>query len=299
MTGPLWIEGVSLAPMTSWRIGGPARAFAEPATPEKLIALRREAEKLGWPVFLIGGGSNILIADEGYSGLVIRYADRLHRIDTRGSEARIWAGARMPLARLARESAQQGWAGLVWAEGIPGTIAGAIVGNAGAYGGDIASVLEEVEIVLPDGALETWPAARLAHGYRRSILKGQEPTGPVITGAVFRMVRDDPVRLNQEVQRIAAERRARTPVGASCGSVFRNPPGGPSAGRLLEEAGCKLMQCGGAVVSDIHANYIVNKGGATARDIISLIDEIRSRVRAASGIELDLEIQLVGFRDSC
>jgi UDP-N-acetylmuramate dehydrogenase len=159
-----WTEAVPLAPMTSWRIGGPARAFAEPGSAEDLTALRREADRQGWPVFLIGGGSNILVSDEGYPGLVIRYANRTHDIDARGDEAIVRAGARVSLARLAREVSLAGWRGLEWAEGIPGTIAGAAVGNAGAYGGDIAGVLDSLDVLLPDGTRESWPSQRLDYG---------------------------------------------------------------------------------------------------------------------------------------
>jgi UDP-N-acetylmuramate dehydrogenase len=280
--------------MTSWRIGGPARAFAEPGSPEELIASRREAERRGWPIFLVGGGSNILVSDDGYPGLVIRYADRTHGIDARGDEAIVRAGARVSLARLAREVSLAGWRGLEWAEGIPGTIAGAAVGNAGAYGGDIAGVLDSIDVLLPDGTRESWPAERLDYGYRHSVLKGKEPTGPVVLEVRFRVQRDDPDRLAVEVKRIAAERKAKTPTGLSCGSVFRNPPEA-SAGRLIEEAGCKGMRIGAAVVSEKHANYIVNQGGARALDVLELIDRVRTRVRAATGISLELEIQPVGF----
>lgn len=293
MTRSGWREGVPLAPMTSWRIGGPARAFAEPGSPEELVTLRREAEQRGWPVFVIGGGSNILFSDEGYPGLVIRYADRKREIETRGDEAIVQVGARAPLARLARELSHEGWGGLEWAEGIPGTIAGAVVGNAGAYGGEIARVLDSIEVVHPDGTRESWPCARLEYGYRHSALKGKDPTGPVVVAARLRLHRDDPDRLTQEITRFAAERKAKTPSGSSCGSVFRNPEGS-SAGRLIEEAGCKGMRIGPAVVSAKHANYIVNEGGAKARDVLMLIDQVRARVRASCGIFLDLEIQPVG-----
>ncbi len=297
MTEAAWIEGVRLAPMTSWRVGGACRAFTEPGSPEALREARARADRLGWPVFILGGGSNILVADTGYPGLVIRYRARSWRIDEAdGAKPLLLVESRAPLAGMARESARLGFAGLEWAEGIPGTIAGAIVGNAGAYGGEIAQVLEWVDIQHPDGESERWPAARMAYGYRASALKGRDPSGPAILRAALRLRRDDPARLEREMRRIAEERRAKTPVGASCGSVFRNPPQA-SAGRLIEEAGCKGMRRGAAVVSERHANYIVNEGGATAADLRALIEEIQGRVRDASGISLELEIQLVGFAD--
>jgi UDP-N-acetylmuramate dehydrogenase len=297
MSEPTWTEGVSLAPMTSWKIGGPARALADPATPEDLTALRLRAEARRWPVLLIGGGSNILVSDQGYPGLVIRYMDRTHDMEaaTHREEAIFRAGARMPLTRLARMTAAAGWAGLEWAEGIPGTTAGAIVGNAGAYGGEIRDVLLDIDVVLPDGIRETWPAAALDHSYRHSNLKGRDPTGPAIVSARLRLRAADPVRLAADLKRIAGERKAKTPAGATCGSVFRNPPAGIGAGQLIDLAGCKGLRRGAAVVSRIHANYIVNEGGARARDVLELIDEVRARVRSDAHVDLELEIQLVGF----
>jgi UDP-N-acetylmuramate dehydrogenase len=287
-------SGVPLAPLTTWRIGGPSRALAEPRTPDELIAARREAAALGWPVFLLGGGSNILVADEGYPGMVIRYAGRARAIESDGDGAWVRAEARMPLAGLARETARAGWSGLVWAEGIPGTLAGAVIGNAGAYGGDIASRLLDVEIVQPDGTRETWAPSRMEYAYRASCLKGRDPAGPAVVAARFRLEKGDPVFLVSEIARISAERRAKTPIGASCGSVFRNPPG-TSAGRLIEAAGCKGMRRGAAVVSTLHANYIINEGGGTAREVVALIEAVRARVRETAGVDLVLEIQPVGF----
>jgi UDP-N-acetylmuramate dehydrogenase len=294
MSGAAWTEGVTLAPLTSWRIGGPCRAFAEPKTPAQLTAVRFEAERRGWPVFLLGGGTNLLIADSGYPGLVIRYVGRARRLEASGSTATIRAGAGMALTQLARQTARAGWAGVAWAEGIPGTVAGAVVGNAGAYGGEIAGTLESVELIQPDGTREEWSVDRMDYAYRSSALKGADPAGPAIVAAHFRLERLDPAQLAAEIERIAGERKARTPAGPSAGSVFRNPPN-RSAGRLIDEAGCKGMRCGRAAVSLLHANYIINEGGATAREVLDLINTVRSRVRDAFGLSLELEIQLVGF----
>jgi UDP-N-acetylmuramate dehydrogenase len=297
MTTGRWTEGVPLAPLTSWQIGGPCFALAEPENPEELTAARREAERRGWPVFLLGAGTNLLVADEGYPGLVIRYAGRDRRIEERGDRAIVRAEARTPFAGLARDVSRAGWAGLEWAEGIPGSVAGATVGNAGAYGGEVASRISCVEIVLPGGAVEVWEQARMGYAYRASALKGLDPAGPAVVATSFRLQRDDPVRLTEEMQRLAARRKTKTPVGASCGCVFRNLACGP-AGRLIEEAGCKGLRRGGAVVSTLHANYLINEGGARARDLLELIDVIRQRVRESAGVEMELEIQLVGFRSA-
>ncbi len=290
-----WTEGAILAPLTSWQIGGPCRALAEPETPAELTAARREAERCGWPVFLLGAGTNLLIADEGYPGLVVRYASRGKRIEERGERAIVRAEARMPFAGLAREVSRAGWSGLVWAEGIPGNVAGATVGNAGAYGGDVAGRIASIEVVLPDGTEETWEPARMHYAYRSSALKGRDPAGPAIVAVSFALDRDDPALLNEQMQKLAAQRKSKTPLGASCGCVFRNLPCGP-AGKLVEEAGCKGLRRGGAVISPAHANYIINEGGARARDVLDLIATVRERVRQSSGVTLELEIQLVGFQ---
>lgn len=294
MTGISWAEGVPLGPLTSWRIGGPCRAYAKPKTPEELTAIRREATRVGWPVFLLGGGTNLLISDDGYPGVVIRYSGRGWQIDKRGDEAIVRAGAGASLSQLARQTATNGWSGLAWAEGIPGTVAGAAVGNAGAYGGDIASSIESLQIVHPDGLAEDWAPERMIYTYRSSTLKGRDPAGPAVVGVSFRLRRDDPKRLTAEVERIAAERQAKNPPGATAGSVFRNPTGS-AAGRLIDEAGCKGLRVGGAVVSEQHANYIINEGNATARDVVDLIEQVRSRVREASGVSLELEVLPIGF----
>jgi UDP-N-acetylmuramate dehydrogenase len=320
MSRGTWTAGAVLAPFTSWRVGGPCRAFAEPKDPTELLAAWQEAERQSWPVFFLGGGSNILVADEGFPGLVVRYAARAWRLEPRGDTAVVRAEARMPLAGLARDTGRKGWDGLVWAEGIPGTIGGAVVGNAGAYGSDIARVLTAVEVIHADGTQETWPTERMAYGYRTSVLKhgaaspppasGHEPTAsprtataarpsahsghPAVVAAHFVLRRGDPAHLESEIQRIAEERRAKTPVGASCGSVFRNPEG-TTAGKIIDSCGCKGMRRGGAVVSAQHANYIVNDAGATAADIRSLIEDVRARVFAETGVRLVLEVQLVGF----
>lgn len=294
MTTGKWTEGAILAPLTSWQIGGPCRALAEPETPAHLTAARREAERRGWPVFLLGAGTNLLIADEGYPGLVVRYAGRERRIEKHGERAVVRAEARMPFAGLAREVSRAGWDGLVWAEGIPGSVAGAVVGNAGAYGGDVASRIASVEVVLPDGTEERWEPARMQYAYRSSALKGRVPAEAAVVAASFALEQGDPVLLNEQMQKLATLRKSKTPLGASCGCVFRNLPCGP-AGKLIEEAGCKGLRFGGATISSSHGNYIINDAGARARDVLDLIAAVRERVLKSAGVTLELEIQLVGF----
>jgi UDP-N-acetylmuramate dehydrogenase len=287
----LIVENEPLAPHTSWRIGGPARFYATPRTPDELRHSLGWAQERGLPVFVLGGGSNLLARDAGFSGLVLRYRDTSWQIDERGDAGLLRVGAGAPMAGTARRVAGLGWAGLEWAEGLPGTIGGAVYGNAGCYGSDIASVLERATLLV-DGEVQTWGAERMEYGYRTSVLKRDDrarAADRIVLAAELRLARGDRDELAATMARIAAERRSKTPWGRSCGSVFKNPPGG-SAGRLIEAAGLKGATSGGAQISERHANYIVNTGGATSDDILRLIELARAAVLRQFGVELELEV---------
>ncbi len=305
------LEHEPLARYTSWRIGGPARYFAAATKTDDLRSLMAWAAAEALPVFMLGGGTNILVADGGYPGLVIRNRATQHRIEEHGDDVRLWVESGAPTAGTARRLAAQGIGGLVWAEGLPGTIGGAIFGNAGCYGSEITVNLMRAW-VLRDGAVEEWPKARFEHGYRTSVLKRAEGVGEsraaptvevsanaqsglptLILAAELHMFRDDPRKLEADMAAIAESRKSKTPSGSSCGSVFKNPPG-TTAGMLLDQAGLKGTQVGAAIVSDKHANYIVNLGGATAGDVLRLTEVMRERVLATFGVEMQLEVQVVG-----
>lgn len=295
-TPPAIVEHEPLAKYTSWRIGGPARYFASVAGVEDLRAALAWAVERAIPVFLLGGGANLLIDDAGWPGLALRYRAQDLRVESAGATARAVVAAGAPMAGTARRLAGQGWAGLQWAEGLPGTIGGALFGNAGCYGGEIAAALTRAWLLLDDTIVE-WPVERFAYGYRSSALK--RPTAdpapsvpPIIVAAELALSAADPRELAEQMRVIATERRGKTPVGSSCGSVFKNPPGS-SAGRLIDAAGLKGAISGGAMISDKHANYIVNRGGASSADVLRLIDLARERVLRAFGVELALEVQLV------
>ncbi len=287
-------EGRPLAPLTSWKIGGPAAWFAEPETVADLRECLGFAADRGIPVLALGGGSNVLVADSGYRGLVLRYRDARVDIEAGSDTRRARIGAGALLARTARSLAQFGCAGLEWAEGIPGTIGGAVAGNAGAYGGEMAERVREVETFSAADSSRTLAGADCGFGYRQSRFRGQDPTQVFIVAVTLELRRDDPGRLFARMQEIRDQRRARTPVGLSCGSVFRNPPG-DSAGRLIEAAGLKGAVRGGARISPAHANYIVNGGEASAGDVRALIALAQERVLAESGILLETEVLFVGF----
>lgn len=302
------LEHEPLARYAGWRIGGPARFFASATGVNELVELTGWAREREIPVFVLGGGTNILIGDGGFPGLVIRNRAMGLRVEEAGDEGSLHVESGAPMAGTARRMAGQGFGGLVWAEGLPGTIGGAIYGNAGCYGGDTAGNLLQATVLQPYGEVEVWSQDRFHFGYRSSALKVETPRTtpaaaawqpvpglaiPLVLKASLRLRRVDPATLAAEMARIAAERRSKTPSGSSCGSSFKNPPG-TTAGRLLDMAGLKGTRVGGAVVSERHANYIVNEGGATAADVLRLIDIMRERVLHVFGIELELEVQLIG-----
>jgi UDP-N-acetylmuramate dehydrogenase len=308
------VENEPLAKYTSWRIGGPARFFANVTTVDELTTALGWASERGLPVFLLGGGTNVLARDAGFGGLVLRYRAQEVRVAADGDTGRAWVAAGAPMAGTVRRLAAQGWAGLQWAEGLPGTIGGAVYGNAGCYGGDVAGALVRAWLLV-DGDVEEWPVERFGYGYRTSVLKRTEgerretgdrrpETGDerssivhrpssIVVAAEFIVQRAEPRELAAEMERTAAQRKGKTPVGSSCGSVFKNPPG-DSAGRLVEAAGLKGTRVGGAEIAEKHANYIVNRGGASSEDVLRLTEMMRERVAGEFGVELELEVQLVG-----
>jgi UDP-N-acetylmuramate dehydrogenase len=307
------IENEPLAKYTSWRIGGPARYFANAATPEDVRAALAWANERALPVFVLGGGTNLLARDAGFNGLVLRCRLQELRIEAEDETGRAWIGAGAPMAGSARKLAGQGWGGLHWAEGLPGTIGGAVFGNAGCYGSDVAATLARAWLLIGD-AIEEWPAEKFAYGYRTSVLKrsnAERPTtkatedkdgasilrpsslvSPIVVAAEFNIQRADPRELAAQMERTAAERKGKTPLGSSCGSVFKNPQR-ESAGRLIEAAGLKGMRVGAAEIAQKHANYIVNLGGASSDDVLGLIEIVRERVHSEFGIDLELEVQII------
>ena len=307
------IENEPLAKYTSWRIGGPARYFANAGTPEDLRATLAWARQRAIPVFVLGGGTNLLAGDAGFDGLVLRYRSQELRVESEGDAGRAWIAAGAPMAGSVRKLAAQGWAGLQWAEGLPGTIGGAVFGNAGCYGGDVAAVLARAWLLI-GAEIEEWPVERFVYGYRTSALKrtnDQRPTtkaieqrddtfvlrpssfvGPIVVAAEFNIQHADPRELAAQMERTAAERKGKTPWGSSCGSVFKNPPR-ESAGRLIEAAGLKGMRVGAAEIAQKHANYIINLGGASSADVLGLVEIARARVFNEFGIALELEVQII------
>jgi UDP-N-acetylmuramate dehydrogenase len=281
-----------LARYTALRIGGPADLFASVVSVQAL----RQAVELAWecqvPCHVLGGGSNVLVSDAGVRGLVV--LNRARAVTFGDLWVRAESGA--SFSTLARRCVARGLAGLEWAASIPGTVGGAVIGNAGAWGGDVASTLVRATILAPGGGAVDWPVDRFGYGYRTSVLKRQSLGGTpraIVLAAEFALQAGDRGALDGKVADIAARRKASQPPGATCGSVFKNPAA-DYAGRLVEAAGLKGKCRGGAEISNVHANFVVNHGQATATDVKALIDEACLAVQAQFGISLELEIELMG-----
>jgi UDP-N-acetylmuramate dehydrogenase len=290
-----------LARHTTFRVGGSADLFAEAADVDTLDALAQLAWEHGVPLLVLGGGSNLLVSDAGVRGFVLlnrARGIREEQANTTGiPTAQIVAESGAALAGLARWAIRAGWAGLEWAVSVPGTVGGAVVGNAGAHGGDMAGNLAWCEVALPGGGRAVWPVSALGYAYRSSVLKRAQAAdgpAPVVLRAGFGLTPGDPAALTAIADAFLARRRATQPVEPSAGSIFRNPPG-EHAGRLVEATGLKGHRIGGAMISPRHANFIVNDAGAaTAADVLALIRLMQARVREQTGIALAPEILFVG-----
>ncbi|HLF29171.1 MAG TPA: UDP-N-acetylmuramate dehydrogenase [Anaerolineae bacterium] len=280
---------------TTSRIGGPADLLVEATNADDLRDLTLAARRDAVPVFILGGGANILVSDAGVRGLTI--LNKARRLEFLGG-GRVRAESGVILPTLARECIARGLSGLEWAIGVPGTVGGAVVGNAGAHGRDTASDLKRVWILGPDNAVREWSAEELAFEYRGSWLKSairnpQSEIPPVVLAVEFQLTPGSPVELERKAAEFNEYRRRTQPPGASIGSMFKNPPG-DAAGRLIDAAGLKGTRIGRAEISRVHANFFVNLGGAQAQDVLALIDLARKTVREKFGVALELEIELVG-----
>ncbi|WP_144678707.1 UDP-N-acetylmuramate dehydrogenase [Desulfitobacterium sp. LBE] len=275
-----------LQKLNTWRIGGLAETVCWPESEEELREIWLKCQEQGIPFRLFGRGSNVLFPDEGLSGVTV--------IST-GLAQSVWdsewvtVGAGYSLARLSQEAADRGLTGLEFARGIPGTVGGAVVMNAGAHGGSIQDILEEVKILAPEGEVQRLAKEDIQFGYRECSLRDQA----IVLEGVFHLKPGDPDVIQATMSENLAKRKAAQPLELpNAGSVFRNPPGG-SAGRLIEEAGWKGKRLGGAQVSSKHANFIVNQGNATARDVLALIREIQKDVHHQFGVELKTEVRYI------
>jgi UDP-N-acetylmuramate dehydrogenase len=300
-------ENVSLAPYTSIKVGGTAQYFVTVSSTEQMIKIARWARAVAIPYYILGGGSNILVADAGIRGLVIYNRCRLVRIDEapccvfpQDDRPFLFAESGAAMAGAARTSIAAGLSGLEWAVSVPGTVGGAVVGNAGAHGAEIKDSLWNAMILNAGDTVEELSGEQLAFAYRSSALKRQLAVkagfGPIVLNANFRLDFGDVETTKAAADQYLQHRRRTQPVEPSVGSTFRNPPG-DFAGRLIEAAGLKGLRVGGIQVSEVHANFLVNRGGVgavRAADALALVQTIQQAVYARFGVQLELEVQLVG-----
>lgn len=283
-------ENASLAPYTSARIGGPADALLTVKSADDLA----DAMQLIWehdlPYYIFGGGSNVLVSDKGFRGVVVLNRAKEVRFET-GDQPRVWCEAGVVIANLAKRCASKGLAGLEWSATVPGTVGGAVYGNAGAFGGDMNGNLIWAEVLTKNGR-EKLPVDRMGYGYRTSVLKRSEMKG-IILSALLKLKNSTKEEVSVKIEQFSERRKAAQPPGASMGSMFKNPEG-DHAGRLIEAAGLKGTRIGSAEISTLHGNFFINHGETKAEDIRALIQLAQRTVFEKFNVNLELEVELVG-----
>lgn len=297
------LENEPMAAHCSFRIGGPADLFLKVRTEEELSGALARIHDEGADCFLLGRGTNLLIGDGGYRGVVITMTDsgktgesrpafsegRLSGVRVEGNRVRAGAGASMLETAVAARDA--GLTGLEFAAGIPGSIGGGIVMNAGAYGGEMKQVVRSVRLMTPDGQMHVYPLEKMEFGYRTSILK---KINAFVTGAEFELESGDPEQITKAMAELGRKRKEKQPLELpSAGSTFKRPEG-YFAGKLIMDAGLKGYTVGGAQVSEKHAGFVVNRGGATAADVRKLIEDVQARVFEQAGVRLEREVIYLG-----
>src|SRR5205809_3108961 len=283
-------EDEPLASRTSFGIGGPADFFVELARPEMIEQAMEGCRERDIPYLLLGAGTNLLIADGGVEGLVVRVVNREHEVDG----TRVRAGAGLKMMRLARIVADANLRGFEFAIGVPGTVGGAVYQDAGCWGKELREVLVEAEGFVPGRGRQRWTPPALELGYRTSALRDGALKGALVVSATVQLQRGDGEEAKQLMAKLTRERNETQPIKTkNCGSVFKNPPG-DSAGRLVQAAGLKGAREGAAVVSTVHGNFIVNEGGATAADVRRLIERVMVEVKRRFGLQIEPEVEMVG-----
>ena len=287
-------ENVPLAPYTSARIGGPADIFLTADTGTELGRIVRLLWKYQLPFTLLGGGSNVLVSDRGVRGVVIlnrAKGIKFHAADDTHEQPAVTVESGVVFSNLANRCAARGFGGLEWAAAVPGTVGGAVYGNAGAFGGDMAGNLISTELITENGK-QTLTVEQLGYGYRTSVLKRGELKA-VVLSAQLALKNSTKEEATVKIQQFSAHRKATQPPGASLGSMFKNPPG-DYAGRLIEASGLKGTRIGNAEVSPVHGNFFINHGNTQAADIRALIQHVQKTVKEKQGVELELEIEIIG-----
>lgn len=284
-------HGVPLAPFTTFRVGGSAALFVSCGTNTALDEVAGAVVATGVPTLVIGRGSNLLVADRGFPGLVVALEGTFEAIDLDTDRPVITAGAAVALPALARRTAAAGLTGFEWAVGVPGSVGGAVRMNAGGHGSDMASRVISADVVdVADGSQATWSQAELGFAYRSSRITATQ----VVVRVRLALTEGDSATAKAEIDSIVSWRREHQPGGQNAGSTFANPPG-DSAGRLIDAAGCRGQRVGTARISDKHANFIQVDTGGQAADVLALIRAVRCRVHEQTGVVLHPEVRLAGF----
>ncbi len=274
---------------TTFRAGGAADYYVQPADEKCLRDILCLCREYGIACMVMGNGSNLLFSDGGYRGVVLDTTACL--TECRAEGCRVYAGAGVLLGNLSKAALSAGLTGLEFAAGIPGTVGGAVIMNAGAYGGEISQIVSQVRVADQEGRILTVPAGQMDFSYRSSAAARQ---GWTVLGAEFELTAGEPEAIRARMEELAVRRREKQPLEyPSAGSTFKRPEGN-YASRLIDEAGLKGLAVGGAQVSEKHAGFVINRGGATTKDILTLCSLIRQRVKQNSGVELELEVKVIG-----
>jgi len=283
-------EEVSLAPFTSARIGGPADILVTVKTATELMDAMKVLWDYGMPYTILGGGSNALISDKGVRGVVVLDRAKEVRFES-GDQPTVWCEAGVVFSNLANRCASKGLSGLEWAATVPGTVGGAIYGNAGAFDGDMSNNLISADVLTKNG-IEKLTVEQMEYGYRTSVLKRGEIKAIVLSGTL-RLKNSSMEEVSAKINEFSESRKSAQPPGASMGSMFKNPAG-DHAGRLIEAAGLKGTRIGNAEISTKHGNFFINHGDTKAEDVHALIRLTQETVFKKFGVELELEVELVG-----
>ena len=285
-------ENVAMANFTTAQVGGPVPALISIQSLEELTEASNYLWERSIPFIILGSGSNILVSDKGLNCIVLHNRAHNIKINTKSDSPSIEAESGAILGTVARQSALRGLSGMEWAAPVPGTVGGAVYGNAGAHGSDMAESLRMAKILHQQRGIEDWPVEKLDYQYRSSILK-RERMPVVVLSAVLNVIQTSREEAWERIKSYQAHRKETQPPGASMGSIFKNPPD-DYAGRLIEAAGLKGRRIGRSMISPVHANFIINLGGANATDIWRLITLTQEIVKEKFGVSLESEIELIG-----
>ncbi len=279
---------------TTFRIGGPADYYVTPDSPEQISLTILFCKQNNLPYYIIGNGSNLLVGDYGYRGVIIQVADHFNKVTfekLEGGKYRVTSGAGILLSKLAATIARQGLTGFEYASGIPGTLGGAVAMNAGAYGGEIKDNIISATVISEDGVIRILTKEELELGYRTSIIQRKDY---VVLEAVFEFFEGDPEQIKAKTEDLSTRRREKQPLEyASAGSTFKRPEG-YFAGKLIMDSGLRGFKVGNVMVSDKHCGFVINTGGGTATEVVTLIDEVQRRVFEQFGVNLEPEVRLIG-----